>query len=464
MDNVKDKLDKIELNIEVPADDNNKNLQKLQEDKWGTFLNNKTFLTIKNNFVNIKNLLHNFISNIENYITKTDTKINSIENDINNIKTSGIGVKEEQLKNYVNKKEENTLEKNLNIKSMSIDNDNVLVKDNETIIVGNNSKNINIVGSGEKLFYNGKEISSSGNNGEGINEEILAGEVKMRLHPRIFYGYNVGGITTGYNFKNDNFFKTYYTINKNDFVTNTRKLSSDIFYISTPLPTKNKGFIISNFVADNEYERSCNVYSLSTKEINMLFYKMMDCYNQIKVDTTEITHINCPENLFGVVFDLEISIRNNVNPSDIICNLAYKNIEYTFSPLKNGIFYNPYRKIFNVKETDYFGYEKKLVNINNEVANNSKVKIVFFNNYDITNNIHGATINIHDYDNSIKNKLENVNSISIVIELSNIKHFYRSRVKDNWDLLFYEDGSTLYYDGYFKYLEKLNKTSNIKYS
>ena len=462
MEDVKDKLDKLETNIEVPADNNNQNLQKLQEDKWGTFLNNKTFLTIKNNFVNLKILLHNFISNIENYITKTDTKISSIENDINNIKTNGIGVKEEQLKNYVNKKDENSLEKNLNIKSLSIDNDKVLLKDNETVTVGNSNKNINIVGSGEKLLYNGKEISSSGNDGGGINEEILAGEVKMRLHPRKLYGLNVGGITTGFNMYGDNFFKVFYNINKNDFVINTDKLYLDKFRPTTILPTKNKGFIVSNFVASNSNEKSSNIYSLSTKKINMLFYKMMDCYNQIKVDTTEITHINCPENLFGVVFDLEISISNNDNNKNI-CYLKYKNIEYTFSPLKNGIFYEPYKKIFKVAETNYFGYEKKLVNIKNEIANNNKIDIILFEKYNVTNDIHGAIISIHDYDNSIKNNLENVNNLNITIVLNNIKHFYRSRVKDNWDVLNdYTD--TLYYDGYFEYLENLNKTSVDKYS
>ena len=84
MDNeeIKKNIEKIENNIELPADSSNTTLQKLQEDKWGKFLNNKTFQVIKDNFLNVKSIFSNIFIYIENYFKKNNENIESIKNDI----------------------------------------------------------------------------------------------------------------------------------------------------------------------------------------------------------------------------------------------------------------------------------------------------------------------------------------------------------------------------------------------
>lgn len=181
MDNeeIKKNIEKIENNIELPADSSNTTLQKLQEDKWGKFLNNKTFQVIKDNFLNVKSIFSNIFIYIENYFKKNNENIESIKSDIKNIKDNGIGLKESDLIDYVNKKKENTLEQNLDIKSLSKDNNVIVDKIGDTLTIGNSNININIVGKGEKLSYNGKDISSnsssSGSSGnDNLNDTMIA--------------------------------------------------------------------------------------------------------------------------------------------------------------------------------------------------------------------------------------------------------------------------------------------------
>ena len=177
---IKKNIDKIENNIELPADSSNVTLQKLQEDKWGKFLNNKTFQIIKDNFLTVKSIFSNMFIYIENYFKENNKNIESIKDDIKNIKDNGVGLKESDLVDYVNKKKENTLEQNLNIKSLSKDNNIIIDKVGETLTIGNSNIDINIIGKGEKLSYNGKDISSnngssSGSSGnDNLNDTMIA--------------------------------------------------------------------------------------------------------------------------------------------------------------------------------------------------------------------------------------------------------------------------------------------------
>lgn len=169
---IKNIINNIKNNIELPADDSNKSLQEEQEDKWGRFLNNNTFLTIKNNFLGLKNVLQCFIENIENYFSKNDKNIEILQNDIKNIKDNGVGLKENDLKDYLNLKKENSLEKNLDIKTVSQNNKNIINNVNNTLTIGNSEIDINIIGKNSKLTYNGNEIIG-GNSNNSLNSTNL---------------------------------------------------------------------------------------------------------------------------------------------------------------------------------------------------------------------------------------------------------------------------------------------------
>ena len=80
---IKKEINNIKNNIELPADDSDKSLQEEQEDKWGRFLNNNTFLTIKNNFLSIKNIFSKFVTYIDNYFSKNDENIKNLKNNVN---------------------------------------------------------------------------------------------------------------------------------------------------------------------------------------------------------------------------------------------------------------------------------------------------------------------------------------------------------------------------------------------
>lgn len=177
---IKKEINNIKNNIELPADDSDKNLQEEQEDKWGRFLNNNTFLTIKNNFLSVKNIFSKFVTYIDNYFSKNDENIKNLKNDVNDIKTNGAGIKEKDIVDLANKKKENTFEelntfeKGINSKLIKLDNNSLGVVDNDTIVVGDITKSINIIGKDNILRYNGQEIkggNSSNNNGSSSSDD-----------------------------------------------------------------------------------------------------------------------------------------------------------------------------------------------------------------------------------------------------------------------------------------------------
>lgn len=191
MRDIKNDLEKLNINIETPADESNPTQNRLEEGKWGSFLNNKTFTQFKNNFILLKNNLSKLIVKLEDKFSEINTNYSSVNNTleshtrkIEDIERNGTGIKEQDLVDYVNKKKENTLEENLNakknvdLKTLSLEHNNIVELQGDTINIGNSGKSINIIGKDTKLLYNGTEIQG-GSSGGGTG-----GSSGLRLESR----------------------------------------------------------------------------------------------------------------------------------------------------------------------------------------------------------------------------------------------------------------------------------------
>lgn len=191
MRDIKNDLEKLNINIETPAHESNPTQNRLEEGKWGSFLNNKTFTQFKNNFILLKNNLSKLIVKLEDKFSEINTNYSSVNNTleshtrkIEDIERNGTGIKEQDLVDYVNKKKENTLEENLNVKknvdlkTLSLEHNNIVELQGDTINIGNSGKSINIIGKDTKLLYNGTEIQG-GSSGGGAG-----GSSGLRLESR----------------------------------------------------------------------------------------------------------------------------------------------------------------------------------------------------------------------------------------------------------------------------------------
>lgn len=180
MNDIKNNINKIETNIEVPADNTDSVNQEHQRDEWGKFLNNKTFKIMKDNFNLLKSNILSLIDKITDSVNTQNTEIKKTNDSLKIVsdKVNDLSNGNLTLPNNVallNKK--NVFTDNVSVKSLSLDNNNIIKETVNNLEVGNATKNINIIGFGEKLLYNGKEIQtgSSQDGGEGSSNVNLSG-------------------------------------------------------------------------------------------------------------------------------------------------------------------------------------------------------------------------------------------------------------------------------------------------
>lgn len=343
---IKKNIDKIENNIELPADSSNVTLQKLQEDKWGKFLNNKTFQIIKDNFLNVKSIFSNIFIYIENYFKKNNENIESIKSDIKNIKDNGIGLKESDLIDYVNKKKENTLEQNLDIKSLSKDNNVIVDKIGDTLTIGNSNININIVGKGEKLSYNGKDISSnsssSGSSGnDNLNDTMIA-EIPSK--------YTIKQNSEGSLYLQDN---NYNETHENYFRKNS---IMSIKMNKTYNPIKN--LFESNNLNISESMDLAGAYiqgDTVNAEIMFFYSKSM---NKFLLDYFKKENLNDPigiKNICGLRFNLELFV-------DVYEKYEYKTRDYRLYTIDNDSYAENMLKQEKIFENTY-GSELNIIRL-----------------------------------------------------------------------------------------------------
>ena len=179
MNDIKNNINKIETNIEVPADNTDSVNQEHQRDEWGKFLNNKTFKIMKDNFNLLKSNILSLIDKITDSVNTQNTEIKKTNDSLKIVsdKVNDLSNGNLTLPNNVallNKK--NVFTDNVSVKSLSLDNNNIIKETVNNLEVGNATKNINIIGFGEKLLYNGKEIEGgSSSDGEGSSNVNLSG-------------------------------------------------------------------------------------------------------------------------------------------------------------------------------------------------------------------------------------------------------------------------------------------------
>lgn len=185
INDIKNDIDNVKLDIETPHDDSNTSLQEIERDNWGRILNTKTFNSIKENFRLIKSSVGNFLNEVNTKITEITTKITKIENDnklinssIETLKTNGSKINEEDLKPLANLnklnifKETNTFEKGIKTNAYNLNENKLAEFQGDTITIGDNTKSINIVGKDTKLLYNGTEIQGGNyNSGSGDSSD-----------------------------------------------------------------------------------------------------------------------------------------------------------------------------------------------------------------------------------------------------------------------------------------------------
>ena len=175
MNDIKNNINKIETNIEVPADNTDSVNQEHQRDEWGKFLNNKTFKIMKDNFNLLKSNILSLIDKITDSVNtqnteikKTNDSLKIISDKVNDLSNGNLTLPSNVA--LLNKK--NVFTDNVSVKSLSLDNNSIIKETVNNLEVGNATKNINIIGFGEKLLYNGKEIQTGSSQGSGNSSDL----------------------------------------------------------------------------------------------------------------------------------------------------------------------------------------------------------------------------------------------------------------------------------------------------
>ena len=189
-------LNKIDTDLIMPStSEENVNLQKQQENKWGSILNNQTFNTLNNNIKLLKNSLVETINTLNNENIIAKNKYINEDNDIvslgdntkklnfltTQIQVNGVDTEfltSQNLSNISNiayKDKENTFTFPLNTNQYKINSNQVISDDNDNINIGNSQRKLNLQSSDGKLYLNGQEFKGGSNNENqniGNNDEI----------------------------------------------------------------------------------------------------------------------------------------------------------------------------------------------------------------------------------------------------------------------------------------------------
>lgn len=192
-------LNKVDTDLIMPStSEENVNLQKQQENKWGSILNNQTFNTLNNNIKLLKNSLVETINtlNNENIVAKnkyinegTDTlnigdsnkKLNILSSEfqvngknINSLLNNGSSGNNNS--DYINDKEhiafknkENDFSLPINTTQYNIKSNQVISDDNDNINIGNSQRKLNLQSNDGKLYLNGQEFKGGSDNDGGDN-------------------------------------------------------------------------------------------------------------------------------------------------------------------------------------------------------------------------------------------------------------------------------------------------------
>ena len=387
------KLNKIDTELVLPSTSENISLQKLQENKWGSILNNQTFNTLNNNIKILKNSLVETINTLNNENITTNNKY---INDNNNIISLGDSTKKlnflttqiqvngvdtefltsqnlSNISNIAYKDKENTFTYPLNTNQYNINYNMVISDDNTNINIGNNQRKLNLQSSDGKLYLNGVEFNNTDNSGSSQNtdmsylnsyifsKDILGGDFDL-LFPEMLY----------FSYYNDYYNISYKEVNNSNIV-NILKSQGDYQNRRTVFKNTdtNKFIFIDNVLSVDDYKYSFSNY----KELNDKFVNYLKkIYKKNNNNFYEIY------GLYKIFIDFEFTVNGNkekiyYNNENYLQNTYYNGKngwiikdtdEYLVSILFNNptITFNYYNRIINIKLKDGQGNENRKNNTN----------------------------------------------------------------------------------------------------
>lgn len=333
MRDIKNDLEKININIETPADESNPTQNRLEEGKWGSFLNNKTFTQFKNNFILLKNNLSKLIVKLEDKFSEINTNYSSVNNTleshtrkIEDIERNGTGIKEQDLVDYVNKKKENILEENLNVKknvdlkTLSLEHNNIVELQGDTINIGNSGKSINIIGKDTKLLYNGTEIqggSSGGGTGGSSGLRLEGRPANYYIEPTTYgTSYLDYSYPTGSNLYID--FSWSKNVNPIQSISDTKNvISKDTVFSTIPIGTNNisSDNLIINLESLDEFLKE-KVLQMSLGEDTLDDKELAGFSFDIRIVLSEKGSAGRPKNIIETDYKEHIhTFSNNIIPA-----------------------------------------------------------------------------------------------------------------------------------------------------
>ena len=388
-------IDNININIETPHDDSNTNLQLLERDNWGRILNSKTFKIIKDNFISLKSGVNTLLSNIISEFTKINSKTEEIDNNIKiinksieDIKTESSKINEERINKLADKtkknnfNELNTFEKGINSKLINIDNNKFAEVQSETINVGDINKNINIIGKGTKLLYNGREIEIGGGSGgsDGNDKQYILvktlpeKQIKFNNDNKPYFENDTGYFSGFY--QKFTISRASNTFTKN--TDNTNNLSTDIIKVGLNSDGTYNNSNIWQIQSNSLMKKFMGIFNIQTHTENILDKYLVGISFKFNVNI-EVVNLDAPATRYSVIERL--SSEDYYEECEMVTSNKYGKV-YLSRLSTTRLYTSPY--------TD----KKGIIAINNFKVDSN------------TLNLGGTLLDIH-FDNETVNKIKN---------------------------------------------------------
>ena len=327
MNDIKNNINKIETNIEVPADNTDSVNQEYQRDEWGKFLNNKTFKIMKDNFNLLKSNILSLIDKITDSVNTQNTEIKKTNDSLKIVsdKVNDLSNGNLTLPNNVallNKK--NVFTDNVSVKSLSLDNNNIIKETVNNLEVGNATKNINIIGFGEKLLYNGMEIKGGGS-GDGSGNIDLSGTLGVPVIAETYSKISLPTLTI----KKSEVLNAIVYTSESDYL---KLLNGEIKIPSLEFNRNANGYNQDTpLVKFNEWNGDTNNnYFIPNNQTSELY----ETINQILGESISLVPFN---NIYGVSFNVSTNITKSMNDGTkkVIEGATYFRLKYNKTSVSN---------------------------------------------------------------------------------------------------------------------------------
>lgn len=419
-------LNKVDTDLVLPSTSENTSLQKLQENKWGSILNNQTFNTLNTNIKLLKNSLVETINTLNNenifaknkYINEENNIISLGENTkklnflTTQIQVNGVDTElltSQNLSNISNiayKDKENTFTFPLNTNQYKINSNQVISDDNDNINIGNSQRKLNLQSSDGKLYLNGQEFKGgSGSENQNIENNNEISEYLKKSSFSYYFKDSIMLDISNLKIDNEKIKKTIVEEADNKlgyfYYTNRTDLYSFGVILGWDFKKRNGYIELSKYFKDNfkklkkisnnyqiylivDYEENIKLVGINNRKI--FFNCIKNEYNRVDFDNSLYTGILNFEKFIGnsdneddivrfILLSLSINLGRDVliidyNDSNINFNVNYDEV-VSFQYLPNNIIMLNYRRWTISDYLNYLGG-----NIKNEI-NTIKFNVKF---------------------------------------------------------------------------------------